>query len=133
MRPTISYIQDHGWHAGRLLWWPVLVLLGQPVGILAAGIDLGLRALTGVDAPFVLLSPMAMGLVAWSRVRRLRSRGVVVVDRVFRIRDMRVDTVRRALEPERFTRWVRIDACLWAGAVAAWAVLPVALLLSERR
>ena len=129
MRPTVSYIQNHGWHVGRLLWWPALLLLGQPVALAAGALDLGLRALTGVDAPFVLVAPLGMLLVAMARVQRRHEQGTIVVDRILRLRDMRVDTVRESVEPARFRRWLFIDTALWAGVAVGWSVLPVLLVL----
>ncbi|MBK7906576.1 MAG: hypothetical protein IPJ78_08420 [Gemmatimonadetes bacterium] len=131
MRPKISYVQGHGLHVGRLLWWLPL-MLGSLVGWpILAGADLFVRMWSGhQNVPFGLVVPLYLGYRAIRRYRALRAGGTMVLDRVFRAPGSEIELARAEQEPDRFAQLLRLEAWLMGSVVAAWSAAPIGVIIA---
>ena len=116
MRASLSYIPGYGWHCGRLLLWPALLLysLFGTIPWLAA------QALASVLIPFHwpigLLGPALFGLWGWSRVRR-KLRGEPFVWNRFWDDDSDVDVIHRHHDERRWRSLLRMEVVAWGGGL----------------
>lgn len=107
----------------------MLLAGGLLAGAAAAAADFGLRFATGTNLPVSLLAPGLVAMVATHRLRRLRERGTILVDPIFKLRFGTVHLIREDTDPARFARFWRLELAMWASIVIAWALVPVAVTL----
>lgn len=128
----VSYVDGHGWRMPRLAWWTVMMLTALMGGGLAGAVDVVLRFATGLEhVPFSLVVPVCAAIVARRRLRRIKARGVVLVDPLLTVWMHRVHVVRADLEPQRFARWLLLEQCMLITIVAAWSLTPISLLFAR--
>jgi hypothetical protein len=116
MRGRISYVQTYGWHAGRLLVWPTL-LVGAVVGVFPAVIfEVLLILATGRPWPYAIVWPLLLALWIRRRLRRKLRGEPFVWDPVFDDAH-ELDLVHRHLEPRRWRMLFRLEILIWGGAL----------------
>jgi hypothetical protein len=109
-----------------MFWWPAMMIAGLFGTFVAGAFDLALRFATSFETvPFGLAVPLLLTLFAAWRIRRMRRRGMIVVDPLLTFSATRVEFVRAAEAPERFARQVGIEIVLWACVIAIWGAVPI--------
>ena len=131
MRAALSYIPGYGWHCGRLLLWPA-VLLYSLVGIFPWIV---VEALASVVTPFHwpvgLVGPALFALWGWRRIRRKLRGEPFVWDPFWRDDHADVDLIHRHHDEQRWQSLLRMELAVWGGGLliqlttllTAWAAL----------
>ena len=124
MRARLTYVQGYGWHAGRLLVWPVL-LLGSLVGVFPVIlVETALALATGREWPWGAILP---GLYAWWLWRRIRRKldGEPFVWEPFwpDTPVTEVDLVHRHHDERRWKSLLRMELLVWGGTLVIHLVV----------
>src|SRR5918998_241733 len=102
MRAQLMYVQDYGWHAGRLLLWPVLLFYAL-FGVFPWLMLEAIASLFVPDSwPVAMLGPVLLALWTWRRVRRKLRGEPFIWEHVLIESYGKVDSVHRHLEPGRW-------------------------------
>ena len=116
MRASISYIPGYGWHCGRLLMYPAVLLFS----LVAVIPWFAAQAVASLFVPFHwpvgLAGPAVFALWGWCRVRR-KLRGEPFVWDPFWGDDAEVDLVRRHHDERRWRSLMRMELAVWGGGL----------------
>ena len=128
MRPRLQYVQGTGWHCGRLLMWPVLLLGGGVGAVVITVPQLMLQTLLHIRIPFGLVVPAAVGWRVHRRLERKRQGEPFTYDplEADSTTDWDMRQVYLADEPNLFWRLYRWEQLMWGSALALMAGLLVA-------
>ena len=116
MRAGLCYISGYGWHCGRMLLWPVLLLYSL-LGIIPWML---VEALASIVTPFHwpvgLVGPALFALWGWRRVRR-KLRGEPFIWHPLRNADADIDIVHRHHDERRWHSLLRMEVMAWGGGL----------------
>ena len=125
MRSRFIYVEGYGWHAGRLLVWPAL-LVGCLVGIFPVIMfDAVMAGVTGRDWPWGAILPGLHATWLWRRIRR-KLRGEPFVWQPVSLEDMpdpHVDLIHRHHDERRWNSLLRMELLAWGGTLVIHLVL----------
>ncbi len=117
MKPRISYVTGYGWHCGRLLLWPVLLVASVVVFFVLLPFQLVLQGWSGVRLPFGLVVPIAAALLVARRLRRKLRGEPFLYDPLFDDAS-EVDLIRRDERPVAFRRLLDFELLIWGTSLA---------------
>lgn len=117
MRMEISYCEGYGWHCGRLIMWPALLLLGVISAFVAVFLEVVLRKVTHLPLPFALAVPFLFLYILRLRlVRRLNGKPFAIALPRFFMDDMTTLLVPRG--HRHFRALCMVEIFIWGSVVA---------------
>lgn len=126
MKARICYVTGYGWHVGRLLWWPVLLLSAVLGGFVASVLQSAAVVLSGLPLPYGLLFPLTILLLARRRLRdRLQGTKPFAYDPYFD--DASELDLIWPDAGSRFRRLLYVEILMWGSIVAAAAHMPTVM------
>jgi hypothetical protein len=116
MRPGLSYVHGYGWHCGRLLLWPVLLLYSLVAIVPWMMLEALASVLTPFHWPVGLIGPALFALWGCKRIRR-KLRGEPFVWDPYWRDDSEVDLIHRQHDERRWRSLLRMEVAVWGGGL----------------
>src|SRR5688572_22365821 len=116
MRAGISYVRGYGWHCGRLLMWPALLLYSLVAVIPWLAVEVVASLFLPIHVPVGLVGPTLFAVWGWSRIRR-KLRGEPFVWDRFWGDDSEVDLIHRHHDERRWRSLMRMELAVWGGGL----------------
>jgi hypothetical protein len=120
MRPRLQYISGLGWHCGRLLLWPLLLLAALLSSFVVGPLQLVLQALLQVRLPFGLVVPLGIGLLVARRLRRKLGGEPFTYDPLLMdaVSEWEIRQINRMEHPVQFRRIYQFEILMWGSSLA---------------